>query len=69
MGVIRPYIPMCDAHAAARKNTARLIHSHNWAIGYELCEDAPAAVEATELVCRLTIRFILPTQNSEEAQN
>jgi hypothetical protein len=25
------------------RNTARLIHSYNWAIVYEFCEDAPAA--------------------------
>jgi len=38
-GLFRIHTPMCDARAAARKNTARLIHSH-----YEFCEDAPAAV-------------------------
>jgi|GEM_PF-2598745 hypothetical protein len=29
VGDIRRHTPMCDARAAARKNTARLIHSQN----------------------------------------
>ena len=68
VGAIRLHTTIVRRPRRLSKNTARLVHSQNLSNGYEICEDAPAAVVSDWIGMQIPIRFSLPTQNSEKAE-